>query len=124
MDMELMINISLFTNILSMCKGLHWATSSYAKHMALDQAYDDFNEVFDKYVEVAIGIYGRDSLYTTSIINELCSDESIYLKVSDEFLKCNKELEKINGNHSSLISLYDEIRAIQNQLLYRLTFND
>ena len=122
--MELMINISLFTNILSMCKGLHWATSSYAKHMALDQAYDDFNEVFDKYVEVAIGIYGRDSLYTTSIINELCSDESIYLKVSDEFLKCNKELEKINGNHSSLISLYDEIRAIQNQLLYRLTFND
>lgn len=124
MDMELMINISLFTNILSMCKGLHWATSSYAKHMALDQAYDDFNEVFDKYVEVAIGIYGRDSLYTTSIINELCSDESIYLKVSDEFLKCNKELEKINDNHSSLISLYDEIRAIQNQLLYRLTFND
>ena len=124
MDMELMINISLFTNILSMCKGLHWVTESYAKHMALDQAYDDFNEVFDKYVEVAIGIYGRDSLYTTSIINELCPDESIYLKVSDEFLKCNKELEKINGNHSSLRSLYDEIRAIQNQLLYRLTFND
>ena len=122
--MELIINISLFTNILSMCKGLHWATNSYAKHMALDQAYDDFNEVFDKYVEVAIGIYGRNSLYTTSIINELCSDESIYLKVSDEFLKCNKELEKINGSHSSLISLYDEIRAVQNQLLYRLTFND
>lgn len=122
--MEININISLFTNILSMCKGMHWATFSYSKHMALDQAYEAFDEAFDKYVEVAIGIYGREALYTTSIINEMCPDELIFNKVCDEFLRFNKEIEKINGSNDSLKSIYDEIRAIQNQLIYRLTFNN
>lgn len=92
--------------------------------MALDEAYDDFNEVFDKYVETAIAIYGRSALTSTSIINELCPDEFLLKRIKDEFLVFNKALEKINGDNPSLDSLYSDIRDIQNQLLYRLSFTN
>lgn len=115
------INLSIFTNILAMCKNLHWVTNSYAKHMALDQAFDEFKEAFDKYVEVALGILGRDAAYATDIINNLPSDEQMVAYVSDEFVKLNNELYRLAKQVEQLNSGIDEIKSIENQLIYRLT---
>lgn len=117
------INLSIFTNILTMCKHLHWVTNSYAKHMALDQAFEDFTEKFDEYVEVALGIFGRDRASVTNIETHLVGDKDMVAYVSDEFLLLNNILIKITGEYSQLQSIFDEIKAIQNQLIYRLSMD-
>lgn len=117
------INLSLFTNILSLLKSLHWTTKSYAKHMALDEAYDDLNETFDKFVETALGIYGRDKAYTSEIVITLVDDTDIKSFVEKELVSFNNEVTKICGEFSDLRSLYDEIKSIENTLMYKLHFN-
>lgn len=104
-----------------MCKILHWATYSHSKHLALDQAYEDFAGLFDTYVEVALGIFGRESTYVTPVVNEIVSDEVIIAHVSEEFVKFNNELFRITSDYSQLQNVLDEIKAVENQLIYRLT---
>lgn len=115
------VNLSLFNNILSLCKTLHWATYSHRTHIALDQAYDDFSELFDKFVEVALGIYTREVITVSPISLRTVDDREIPQYISDEFVAFNNELVKIVGEFSQLQSIYDEIKGVENQLLYRLT---
>lgn len=117
------INLSLFNNILSDCKNIHWVTNSYAKHMALDQAYDDFNKAFDKYVEVALGIYGRDAAIASGITSKLIHDEKIVSFFESEFVELNNALYRITADYSQLQSIFDEIKGIENQLIYRLSMD-
>lgn len=92
------INLSLFNNILNMCKVLHWSTHSYSKHMALDQAYDAFKDSFDEYVECALGIYGRESAITTTINNKIVPEDIMISFVEDEFVNFNNEVAKLPEN--------------------------
>lgn len=114
------LNLSLFTNILAMCKSLHWATYSHSKHIALDQAYDSFNETFDKFIETALGIYGRESAVTTPLSVKLVSDEDIVNYVESELVTFNNAIIPIVNEYTQLSSLFDEIKAAENQLMYRL----
>lgn len=114
------INLSLFTNILALCKTLHWSTRNYGFHMSLDQAFEDFVKALDEYVEVALGIYGRDTIIATQITNKIVPDENLQEFISDELVAFNNELTKITGSFSQLKSVEDSIRAIENQLIYRL----
>lgn len=118
------INLAIFNNILSMCKILHWTTYSHSKHIALDEAYKAFKNTFDDYVEVALGIYGREAAFTTSITNDVVSDDMIIPHVTEEFVKFNNEVSKITGEFSQLQSIFDDIKATENQLIYRLTQKD
>ena len=117
------LNLSLFTNILAMCKTLHWATYSHNKHIALDQAYDDFAGTFDKFVEVALGIYGRESVAVTPLSVKVVTDEDILKYVEDELVTFNNALTPVIGDYSQLSSIFDEIKGIENQLIYRLKSN-
>ena len=114
------INLSLFNNILNMCKVLHWSTHSYSKHMALDQAYDAFKDFFDEYVECALGIYGRESAITTTINNKIVPEDIMISFVEDEFVNFNNEVAKITGEFTQLQSIFDDIKAAESQLVYRL----
>lgn len=117
------INLSLFNNILADCKNIHWVTNSYAKHMALDEAYDDFKDAFDKYVEVALGIFGRDAAIATNITPNLIHDDKVVSFFESEFVDFNNALYKITGDYSQLQSIFDDIKGIENQLIYRLSMD-
>lgn len=116
------INLALFTNILSMLKHLHWVTESYSAHMALDEAYDELTDTLDSFVETALGIYGRKSTFTTSIVTKLVSDTDIKKYVESELVAFNNEIAKIVGEFPELQSIFDEIKSIENTLMYKLAF--
>lgn len=114
------INLSLFSNILSILKSLHWVTRSYAKHMALDKAYGSLNDLFDSFVETALGIYGRDKALVTGIAFKLVEDADIKSYLETELITFNNEISKICGDFDDLRSIYDSIREEENKLMYLL----
>ena len=73
-----MLNLTMFTNILSVCKVLHWATQTFSYHVALDTAYDDFYKAFDKYIEIATEIYGQENI-TAEIGRASCRERVLRL---------------------------------------------
>lgn len=51
--------ILTFMKCLNQFKILHWETMGDAKHRALGELYDEFNEFMDEFVEIMMGKYGR-----------------------------------------------------------------
>ena len=115
-----MLNLTMFTNILSVCKVLHWATQTFSYHVALDTAYDDFYKAFDKYIEIATEIYGQENIKAGLTNVKLLPDENIKQYLISEFGAFNEALENTTGKWPQLRSIQDEILGIENQLIYKI----
>jgi hypothetical protein len=118
------ITTALFSHLI-MIKMLHFQSSKYGAHKALDEYYDSFNEKMDRFLEVLQGERGRISLMenTINVSVELATDTDVFDKL--DMFKYNVLLELVNSNYSNnlgLISIRDEMIADVDQLKYLLTF--
>jgi hypothetical protein len=102
-------------------KVFHWQTNSFAEHEALQEFYEGFNDLMDKFIESYQGCYGRIMLgcdmevkpYTDGAPITFLEDLKSYISGGARIL--------VIGN-SALTNILDEINGLVDQTIYRLTF--
>lgn len=120
------MKITQFLAFLNQLKVLHWQTKSYAQHIALGEAYETLDELFDKFVEIYYGKYGRPE-------KEMEYGYKAYSYRSDNVVNIIQEYKDAimaslaedlsSGSNNDLLNIKDEIEGEINQLLYLLTLN-
>lgn len=65
------MKLSVVFTVLNQLKIDHWQTKSYAEHKALGIAYEELDELFDKFVEL---LYGRVGIPTDNTTYSIKSD--------------------------------------------------
>lgn len=126
MDKKPLMNF--FFEMLINIKVAHLSTTSYAAHKATDKLYDDINDLYDKFLEVYIGIYGRP------IITE--KQEIVYYRMdgkgNEKIISCINHcigfitkdiMEYISDKDTDLLNIRDEMKAVLNRTLYLLTLS-
>lgn len=123
--MHIIHSIFYFLNNL---KVYHWNTKSYPRHKASDKCFNDIQILFDRFVEVYIGKYGRDKLFLHGggnvdiNVNSKVNDKNItnLFKQTISFLN---DIDLKSSKDSDLITIRDEILATLNQTLYLFTLD-
>ena len=101
-------------------KMYHFQTKSYGAHKASDAYLATLLANFDKFFEVAQGIYGKVDMNEINVRIQCANDDNIVQHL-EKFISTLKGLDgKIKD--TSLINLRDEMVADAQQLKYLLTF--
>lgn len=106
-------------------KFLHWQTSSYSKHKAYGEIYDNLGDLIDTFVESMMGKYGRPQFESEfSIMFQDISFISIqkFMDGITEFLVAMTD-ELDSKYDTDLLNLKDEMLSEINKLKYLLTLN-
>ena len=114
------MKLSVVFTVLNQLKIDHWQTKSYAEHKALGTAYEAFDELFDKFVEIYYGRFTVDvtqKVYT--IKSDTYTDDTItrYTAMRDSVVAYLGELVREYGDLKNIV---DEIEGEFNHLLYKL----
>lgn len=109
--------------LLNQIKYYHWGTDSYAKHQALNDAYNSLSGLIDEFVEILLGKYGKDlSPLTINIRTENDLDmDSALDEISNYF--SNELTNVLDENDTDLLNLRDEMLSIINKTKYLFTLN-
>lgn len=104
-------------------KLLHWQTKAFSRHLAFGGIYDALDDLIDRYVEVAMGKYGRvklgDKEKTITLTNIGDVELNPLMKgIRTELDGWTKDLKE---NDTDLLNIRDEILAEVNKLSYLLT---
>lgn len=110
----------MFLQHIIQIKMYHFQTKSFSAHKASDSYFEKLNENFDKFMEVAQGIYGKLTTPHINIDFDVWTDDTITFNIQ-LFVKT---LMALNGgiSNSDLLNIRDEMVSDANQLLYLLTF--
>ena len=114
------MKLSVIFTVLNQLKIDHWQTKSYAEHNALGKAYEAFDSLFDKFVEI---YYGRSAISDTKITYTVKSTSygsdliSNYTTMRNNVISY---LSTITDGSGDLKNIQDEIESEFNHLLYRL----
>lgn len=87
--------IEYFLGIITQVKLFHWATMSYAKHVALDKLHGSLSDKIDSFVESYIGKFKKQPLKSFTIHAKAVSDTNGI----DKFLEVT--LEQLSSLHKS-----------------------
>lgn len=116
--------ISPFLRIQNQLRIFHWQTTSFAQHKAFGEAYDEFDELIDSFIEVYTGKYGRTRAKLVYNI-ELENHTANYLETIDSFIayliSLTDELDQ--SVDTDLLNIRDEMLASLNKLKYLLTLD-
>lgn len=120
------MNNKIIQNLLTLLNQLkyyHWGTDSYARHQALNEAYNGLNTLIDEFVEVYLGKYGKDlSPISINIRTESELDiDSALNEISNYF--SNELTNELSENDTDLLNLKDEMLTIINKTKYLFTLN-
>ena len=101
----------------------HWQTKEFSRHNAFGGIYDALGDLIDRFVEEAMGKYGRFKLYEESRTINLQNLEELDLKgmiktTKDALIQFTEEFEPTDTN---LMNIRDEILGEVNKLQYLLT---
>jgi hypothetical protein len=101
----------------------HWQTKSFAQHNAFGGIYDALDDLIDKFVEVAMGKYGRfelsDKEKSIKIENLGSLNINLFLK---EVIRILSDFDKaLTEKDKDLLNIRDEMLAEANKLAYLLT---
>jgi len=120
--------MNFFFEMLINIKVAHLTTTSFAAHKATDKLYDEINNLYDKFLEIYIGIYGRP------MITE--KQEIVYYKMNgvgnERIVSCinhcinfltNDIMEYISEKDTELLNIRDEMKGALNRTLYLLTLS-
>jgi len=101
-------------------KVFHWQTSSFSEHKALNKFYDEFNELMDDFIESYQGCYGRIMMGCDMDIKPYTLDAPItFLEEFKAYISSEARMLVI-GN-SALTNILDNINALVEQTIFRLT---
>lgn len=119
------VQLTKILSIASNIKAIHVKTRSYAKHMALDEAFDDLNESLDSFLECVQGYYRRTlghqlSLADQEVSFKLPSDDGVFEAIKELEDQFKKVSDGLVGDISPLVSLQDDVLNCFYQLYYRL----
>lgn len=117
------MNFSAFFLFLNTIKTLHWITKSYAHHKVLDEAYNDFSDKIDEFVESCIGINAPKKYENIAINFEIPDSEDDIVFVFERAF--DDLVTSINRytNRTELESLIDDLNNIANKTIYLLRMN-
>lgn len=107
-------------------KLIHVQTKSYAKHMALDDAFDDLNEALDAFYECVQGYYvlktgSRLPLSPKRFTFEEPDDSDVISSVKKMKEVFTTAADAVTDGDSALESVRDNVINAFQQLAYRLT---
>lgn len=95
----------------------HWASDSYAEHVALGDFYEDIIDILDNFVEVYQGNYTK--VEDVKLTSE-CEDILKHLK--DDVVWIHKNYEDLCNNVTPLKNILDELLAHYLKTIYKLRF--
>ena len=95
----------------------HWNTHSFAKHMALNELYEEIVDVVDDIVETYQGEFGLLEELETEC-GKLDKDIVEIVQADADWIK--KERKKIANGSSTIENLLDELTGTYNRVLYKL----
>lgn len=102
-------------------KVFHWQTSSFAEHEAMGEFYEGFNGLMDKFIESYQGCYGRIMLGCELEVKPYTMDAPMtFMSEFKQYISGDARM-LVMGN-TALLNILDEIKALAEQTLYRLTF--
>lgn len=114
------MNFSPFFIFLNYLKTLHWLTKSYAHHKILDDAYSDFSDKIDEFVESCIGLNEPKTYKSITINFEMPGpEEDIVFMFERAFDDLITSINKY-ANRPELESLIDDMNNIANKIIYLL----
>jgi hypothetical protein len=119
------MKISYILGCLNQIKIHHWFTNSYAEHKALQKAYNNLDDIFDKLVEVYLGKNGKDenivSNYDISITGWSATEplDKYYENMRNSLITYIRGILNPEGD-KDLLNLVDELEGQFNQLIYLL----
>ena len=121
--MYLSSNVNFFLGLQMQLKVNHWQTKGYARHNAFGSTYDELQDLVDRYVEEAMGKYGRfildDETKTIELVNLSEIDFKGFINTLREALvQFTSQLDQTDTN---LLNIRDEILGLINKLGYLLT---
>ena len=121
--MNLSSNVNFFLGLQMQLKVNHWQTKGYARHNAFGSTYDELQDLVDRYVEEAMGKYGRfildDETKTIELVNLSEIDFKGFINTLREaLLQFTSQLDQTDTN---LLNIRDEILGLINKLGYLLT---
>lgn len=119
------LQIAKILSIAANVKAIHVKTRRYSQHMALDEAFDDFNDAMDQFNECVQGYYRRKTGKQLDLSNQeikfvLPDDDKVFeaiKKLEDDFREASNPLV---AGISPLVSLQDDVLNAFFQLYYRL----
>lgn len=104
-------------------KILHWTTTSYATHKALDFLGGRLIELVDKWVEVFMGLHGRIDLGSgAELVLEARADPQATLLREMARLQAARETVEAWGD-TGLTNITDELLAAISKTAYLLTLD-
>jgi len=94
----------------------HWATKSYAEHMALGVFYDAVITAVDALVENYQGLYGK--IDTFQVETRPVKDIAAYLQDEADWIEANRD--EIAQGSASIGNLVDGLTSIYTKTVYLL----
>jgi DNA-binding ferritin-like protein len=121
--MNLSSNVNFFLGLQMQLKVNHWQTKGFARHNAFGSTYDELQDLVDRYVEEAMGKYGRFILDEETKTIELVNLSEIDMKgfintLREALVQFTSQLDQTDTN---LLNIRDEILGLINKLGYLLT---
>lgn len=118
------MNFGPFFLFLNTIKSLHWITNSYAHHKVLDEAYTEFSDKIDEFVESCIGANNVKNFNINFKFQLHIPDDEEDLRILFEraFDEFSTSINKY-ANTAALESLIDDFNNIANKTSYLLKMN-
>ena len=95
----------------------HLRTAKYAKHMALNEFYEDMPEKVDALIEAWMGVNGKKIKGYENILQSANMNTLTYLK---ELKKITKQGYELMGGEKELEALLDDIVELIDSTLYKV----
>jgi DNA-binding ferritin-like protein len=121
--MNLNSKVNFLLGLQIQMKICHWQTKGIARHEAFGGFYNDLDPLIDKFVEQAMGKYGRFTLDEETKNIQMNNLSEIDLKslintVRDSLVQMTDELDP---KDTDLLNLRDEILGLVNKYSYLFT---
>lgn len=114
--------VAKLLNTLTCVRTYHWATDSYAQHVALGEFYDALSSLLDRFVEQYQGIYGRFG--RQALMRPYAFQD---LNPAEYLMEARYEINRLRNipdfpQDSALQNVCDEIAGEMDRTIYKLTF--
>lgn len=121
--MNISSNVNFFLGLQNQMKICHWQTKGIARHEAFGNFYDDLTPLIDKYIEQAMGKYGRFVLHDETKTIELSNLSEIDIKglVNTTREALVQFTEQLDPSDTDLLNLRDEFLGLVNKYAYLFT---